>query len=164
MLICYQILGNLEFRKEKLAPDWKDMILDVILLFKPKFYTINEILLLINEKLLEKLKRLELEHLYEDNRVKDIDLLRNQLKFYEFNENILIKYRNKKYSYYCSKYKIPRKIPTEHKRDIELMDSKGIKKNIKNLIIFIFLSEAVTSISISSKVNGKKSFSIIDTL
>jgi len=53
------ILGDEKHRKEKLAPDWKDVLPDIIPLLEPRFYRAKEIMALTNNKLQKKLESLD---------------------------------------------------------------------------------------------------------
>jgi len=150
------ILGDEKHRKEKLAPNWKDVLPDIIPLLGPRFYRAKEIMALTNNKLQKKLESLELDYLFESQKATNLDKFRNRLKYIEFLDNLIGHYRELHYKHYYSKIYPPSKIPPQFKRIIDLVDKNGIKKNIKNLIIYIFILEN-RSINFNELVNKLKS-------
>jgi hypothetical protein len=87
------ILGKKASRKEKIAPDWKAFVLDVILSMSSKFYTAKEIMEKTNERLQIALKSMNLDYLFDRQKAKNLDKFRDRLKYYEFLDKILSHYK-----------------------------------------------------------------------
>jgi len=142
---CLTILGNSLSRKERLAPNWCDVLADVTSFLENKLYNIRELMKLNNEYLFQKLHNLNLEHLFENNRVKNQDSFRLRLKYLEYQDNLIERIQVRKgrsnINYYFNKENPPKIIPKDSKRKIELINrDNSIKKNLKNFIILISLS------------------------
>jgi len=135
------ILGNKEQRQEKLAPDWKDFLFEVIISLKSKFYTAKEIMKITNNKLKKDLISLKLGHLFGSQKAINLDKFRDRLKYFEFLENLISHYRLSNRKYYFSTINSHPKIPSGGERYIDLIDKNGIKKNIKNYIVYFFMLE-----------------------
>ncbi|MHA1895299.1 MAG: hypothetical protein ACTSX4_12435, partial [Candidatus Helarchaeota archaeon] len=138
-------LGKEEERNVALAPNWKDALYTVINLMECKFYTSKELLELTNSKLAEILKALKLEKLYSKNKIDYVSDFNRELKKIEILEGLIIRFQTRVKSsnvnyYYSKKFKADIQIPQNFKQRIDLIDrNKIVKKNLKNLIIFIFL-------------------------
>ena len=135
------ILGNKEQRQEKLAPNWKDFLFEVIISLKSKFYTAKEIMKITNNKLKKDLISLKLGHLFGSQKATNLDKFRDRLKYFEFLENLISHYRLSNRKYYYSTINSHPKIPYGGERYIDLIDKNGIKKNIKNYIVYFFILE-----------------------
>ena len=135
------ILGSKEQRKEKLAPDWKDFLFEVIISLKSKFYTAKEIMKITNDELKKDLISLKLGHLFGSQKAINLDKFRDRLKYFEFLENLISHYRLSNRKYYYSTINSHPKIPSGGERYIDLIDKNGIKKNIKNYIVYFFMLE-----------------------
>ena len=134
------LIGNSDIRKSRLAPDWKDILYEIVDKMDRKFYTTREIGDITNKKLKENLKSQGLINIYQNNKLKNLNQLRIRLKYLEFLDQLVIKYRvNNNQNFYCSSSKTPRDIPNHFSKYIELISSLGIIKSIKNAIIYMFL-------------------------
>ncbi|MFX1320392.1 MAG: hypothetical protein ACFFAQ_01995 [Promethearchaeota archaeon] len=133
------ILGDKKKRKERLAPDWKDTMTEIIPKLKARFYKITELRDLTNDLLLEELRSLGLEHLYDGQKAKNMDKFRERLKFFEYLDNLLGHYKKSNINYYFSKINPPSIIPKDFKRSIYLIKNGDIRKNIKSFIIYVLL-------------------------
>ena len=133
------ILGDKKKRKERLAPDWKDSMTEIIPKLKARFYTIKKLIDLTNDLLLEELRSLGLEYLYDEQKAKNMDKFRERLKFFEYLDNLIGHYKKSNTNYYFSKINPPSRIPKDFKRSIYLIKKGEIRKNIKSFIIYILL-------------------------
>ena len=143
---CLNAIGNSSIRKERLAPYWKDIIYDIITLIEPRYYDIEELMDMTNKHLYSKLKEINLEYLYNNNKIENADIYRWRLRFLEFEDEILGRFRvreGKKWkTFYFSKLNPPPHIPPDFHRNIELIESNGnLKRNVKNLITYSYLKK-----------------------
>jgi len=140
------VLGNSLFRRERLAPNWNDMLFEIIPKLQSKYYKVDELMQITNELLLSKLTMFGLEHIYENNSATNRDIFRTRLKYLEYRDHLLESFQQRigrsNVNFYFSKLNPPQEIPLNFRKKIELVDNNGyIKTNLKNLIIFIFLHD-----------------------
>jgi hypothetical protein len=83
--------------------------------------------------------------MFQERKATKVDLFRKRLKHLEYFENLIIRYQTvigrTNYNYYYSTANPSIPIPSHFKRKIDLIDSKGLKLNLKNHIIYLFLLE-----------------------
>ncbi len=162
-------LGNYRFRKEKLAPNWRDVIYNVIPLLERKYYSTKELMEITNKVLFEELKKQKIDYVYHLNKSDNINVFRWRLKFLELRDNLIGRYLTRegriRKSYYYSKLNPPKDIPKDFKFNIELIESTGnLKRNVKNLIIYYYLIDNewkefnnIRNVLLSSKIFAKSS-------
>ncbi len=143
-LKCLETLGNKKSRKERLAPNWSDIIPDIIIDLDNKYYKSDELMKILNDELLKKLTNLRLGYLYNQKKAKNLDVFRNRLKYFEYQDDLLGSFQKRigssNTNFYYSKLNPPREKIYKSQRKIELIDRKGsLKKNLKNLIIYFLL-------------------------
>jgi len=138
-------LGNARFRREKLAPNWKDVLFDMVQQMQHRLYKTQELIDLTNGKLILKLDSLNLDYLYDVNKVQNRDKFVERLKFLEYLDNLLISYRYGRDNFYYSKLNPKMEFPSYFTRNIDLVDKNGIKRNIKNLIVLIIIEKENSS-------------------
>ncbi len=136
-------LGNARFRKERLAPNWKDVLYETILQMHSRFYKTQELIDISNTILREKLEILNLTYLYDTNKVHNRDKFVERLKFLEYLDNVIVSYRSGRENYYYSKLNRLTNVPTQLTKHIDLIGRNGIKRNIKNLIILILIENSM---------------------
>ncbi len=151
-------IGDAKFRREKLSPNWKDVLYDTILQMKPRFYKTLELIDLSNSILWHKLDSINLTYLYDKNKVQNRDKFIEKLKFLEFLDNLLISYRSGRDNYYQSKLNPLMDIPSHFTRYIDLIDRNGIKRNIKNLIVLILIGKSLKLNDIISELRCRNVF------
>jgi len=136
-------LGNARFRRERLAPNWKDVLFDTILQMQPRFYKTQELIDLSNTNLWYKLESFNLAYLYDINKVHNRDKFVERLKFLEYLDKLLVSYRSGRDNYYYSRLNPLMEISSHFTRYIDLLDRNGIKRNIKNLIMLILIGKSM---------------------
>ncbi|MBA7545319.1 hypothetical protein ES705_37685 [subsurface metagenome] len=137
-------LGNITKRKEKLAPEWRDIIYQAIPELDNKFYESKELMQIVNETLRETLNKLEIDHIFEGKKITKLDSFVYRLKFFEYIDNLIGHFRKKEgkvyKNYYYSKLNPPKNLPNNMIYYIDLVKLNGeIIRNIKNLIISLFI-------------------------
>ncbi|TFG27489.1 MAG: hypothetical protein EU532_07260 [Promethearchaeota archaeon] len=141
---CLNVLGNSQYRQKRIAPNWSDLLPEITSLLKPVFYTTEQLMMITNQYLFNKLESLNQLFLYEENRVENPDIFRYRLKYLEFQDGLLDRVQERigrsNFNYYFSTINPPPEIPSNLRRKIELLDrNENLKFNLKNLIVFIFL-------------------------
>jgi len=137
-------LGNKTKRKEKLAPEWRDIIYQVIPKLKNRFHESQELMEIVNETLRKNLHKLGIEHIFKKKKASKLDSFVYRLKFFEYLDNLIGHFRKKEgkvyKNYYYSKLNPPKNLPKNIIYYIDLIKSDGeITRNIKNVIIALFI-------------------------
>lgn len=141
-----EALGNSDLRKTKLAPNWKDILYDVISSLDDRYYKSKDLMKLTNSVFSKKLNNMGLGHVVAQKKINDLDYFIFRLKHLEYREDIIGHYRRKEgrvyRNYYYSKINPPNNLPPNFHKYIDLIKKDGsLKKNIKNYIISIFIFE-----------------------
>lgn len=151
-------LGNAKLRRERLAPNWKDVLYDTIQQMKPRFYKTIELIDLSNSILMDRLDSINLPYLFDVNKVQNRDKFVERLKFLEYLDNLLVSYRSGRDNYYYSQLNPLMDVPSHFTRYIDLIDRNGIKRNIKNLIVFILIGKSLRFDDIISELRSRDVF------
>jgi len=143
--IALLALGNKTKRKEKLAPGWRDIIYKVIPELGDKYYQSQDLLELVNDALKQTLYKLEIEYIFNEKKINNLDSFVYRLKFIEYVDNLIGHFRKKEgkvyKNYYYSKLNHPKTVPNNIIRHIDLIKLNGeIIRNIKNVIISLFIA------------------------
>ncbi|MFW9873245.1 MAG: hypothetical protein ACFFG0_09100 [Candidatus Thorarchaeota archaeon] len=138
-------LGNKTKRKEKLAPEWRDIIYKVIPELSNKYYQSQELLELVYDTLKKTLSNLEIAHIFNEKKINNLDPFVYRLKFIEYIDNLIGHFRKKEgnvyKNYYYNKLNPPKTVPNNIIYHIDLKKLNGeIIRNIKNVIISLFIT------------------------
>ncbi|MHA2399834.1 MAG: hypothetical protein ACXADU_13225 [Promethearchaeota archaeon] len=140
-------LGNKTKRKEKLAPEWRDIIYKVIPVLSDKYYQSQELLELVNNTLKKTLSNLEIVHIFNEKKIINLDPFVYRLKFIEYIDNLIGHFRKKEgnvyKNYYYNKLNPPKTVQNNIIHHIDLKKLNGeIIRNIKNVIISLFIANS----------------------
>ncbi|MEJ2295576.1 MAG: hypothetical protein P8Y23_12540, partial [Candidatus Lokiarchaeota archaeon] len=140
-------IGDKTKRKEKLTPDWKDMLFKMVNILEKKYYSLREIQDLINELLKKELQSQNSINFLDKKRIKDVDNLARKLKNLEYRMGLIGSYLKKegRYNrrYYYNPLKSLSEMPDGFYKDPNLISipNEIVLENVKNLIVKIFLSD-----------------------
>jgi len=123
---CLNILGNYLYRKERLAPNWNDVLPEVISQVPLDYYKLKRLMQITNNYLYDILNSLNLNQIFEKNKIEDEDIFRLRLKYLEYQDDLLGSFQKRigssNVNFYYSQINRPLKIPEEYKRKIELIN------------------------------------------